>query len=33
VATENNSRINEKRADQPLREAVDRFLSFIKKKY
>ena len=31
VATENISRVNEKRADQPLREAVDRFLSYIKK--
>jgi hypothetical protein len=31
VATQNVTRINEKRADQPLREAVDRFLSYIKK--
>ena len=31
MATQNVTRINEKRADQPLREAVDRFLSYIKK--
>jgi hypothetical protein len=31
VATQNTTGINEKRADQPLREAVDRFLSYIKK--
>ena len=31
MATQNISPTNEKRADQPLREAVDRFLSYIKK--
>ena len=31
MATQQPAAINEKRADQPLREAVDRFLSYIKK--
>lgn len=31
MSIQTNTSINEKRADQPLREAVDRFLSFIKK--
>ena len=31
MATQNISNINEKRADRPLREAVDRFLGYIKK--
>ena len=31
MATQNINSINEKRADQPLREAVDRFLGYIKK--
>lgn len=31
MATQNVTSINEKRADLPLREAVDRFLGYIKK--
>ena len=31
MATQQTTVTNEKRADQPLREAVDRFLSYIKK--